>query len=153
MARSAITPAQGHSGPWQAWWREVIDAPGHRTGLVVRRVRARRPAELRALVEKLASGAFAGEVRLVAPGGGVVWTDLVRIDRWRGADLPEECTNSLWCGEERHVARRGALMRAIDVAVTTAARSGILLGHDAAAIMALASNAADRARLPPSQRG
>ncbi|MDQ2762361.1 MAG: hypothetical protein M3Y22_02355 [Pseudomonadota bacterium] len=129
-----------------------MEAPGHRSGLVIRRVRARRRADLRTLVARLAFGAFAGEVRLIAPGGSVFWTDLVRIDRWQTADLPEECTNGLWRGEERYVARRGAMMRAIDVAVTSAVRSGILLSHDAAGILALASTAAHRARLPPSQR-
>jgi hypothetical protein len=96
--------------------------------------------------------AFNGELMLVTPAGARHWTDLTRVAVWCGEGVPDECRRGLWRGEERHLRRTGAFMSAVDGAVEFGVRTGVLLPHDAALIVAHAEEAVRLASLPAALR-
>ncbi|WCT72622.1 hypothetical protein PQ455_13395 [Sphingomonas naphthae] len=85
---------------------------------------------------------------MFSPASREVWTDLVRIARWDGVDLPEETKRGLWREEVRFRDASGAFLRSLDEAVGIGLRSGVLLSHDGAALIALAELGAANSRLP-----
>lgn len=145
-----LASPRGGAGRWEAWWRERVEVEAPK--FVLRRVAERRPDDLRRRVAAEAADAYAGEVRLVVPGGGRLWTDLLSIERWNGEGLPEECRRGLWREEERRLGREGEFLKAVDDAVDLGIRLGVLLPHDAAGIIAYAENGARMAALPASLR-
>lgn len=129
-----------------------IEAAAGAPRFVLRRVVARRPDELRRRVGAEAVDAYAGELVLVVPDRGRLWTDLTLFGRWDGDGLPEESRRGLWRAEERRLRLEGQFLKVIDDAVELGFRLGVLLPHDAAGIVAYAENGVRMAVLPASLR-
>lgn len=137
---------------WEARWRVEIDPRGWGSRYALRRVVARGPAALKSMVAARAGAAFAGELLVIPPSGGRLWTDVVRLARWSGAALPESRTDGLWPAEERRMLAERSLMAALHIALSDAVGAGVILSYDMSAILALATHGARQARLPASCR-